>query len=69
MGTVGQVGIMKLSMGNAQNSIQNVHWAIWSILIAAALNFIAALVTGSLINLLACLACLIGLAGVAPKVD
>ncbi len=60
---------MKLGMGNAHNPIQNIHWAIWSILIAAALNFIAAIVTGSLINLLACLACLIGLAGIATKVD
>jgi len=60
---------MKLSTGNALNLIQNIHWAIWSILIAAALNFIAALVTGSLINLLACLACLVGLAGIASKVD
>jgi len=60
---------MKLGMENTHNPLTNVHWAIWSILIAAALNFIAALVVGSLINLLACLACLIGLAGIAPKVD
>ena len=55
---------MKLSTGNALNSIQNIHWGIWSILIAAALNFIAAIATGSLINLLACLACLVGLVGI-----
>ena len=60
---------MKLSMGNALNLIQSIHWAVWSILIAAALNFITALVTGSLINLLACLACLVGLAGMAHKLD
>lgn len=60
---------MNLSMGKVHNPMQNVHWAVWSILIAAALNFIAALVTGSFINLLACLACLIGLAGVVTKVD
>ncbi len=63
------MGITLVGMGNIRNPLHNVHWAIWSILIAAALNFVAALVTGSLINLLACLACLIGLAGVAPKVD
>lgn len=60
---------MNLEMGNINNPLRNVHWAVWSILIAAALNFIAALATGSFINLLACLACLIGLAGLVPKVD
>ncbi|MFB3764127.1 MAG: hypothetical protein ACE14P_02640 [Methanotrichaceae archaeon] len=60
---------MKMGMGTVYNPIQSIHWAIWAILIAATLNFVAALVTGSLVNLLACLGCLIGLAGVATKVD
>ncbi len=60
---------MNLEMGNMKNPLHNVHWAVWSILIAAALNFIAALATGSFVNLLACLACLVGLAGLVPKAD
>ncbi len=60
---------MELGISNTKKSLYNVHWAVWSILIAAALNFIAALVTGSFVNLLACLACLIGLAGLVPKID
>jgi hypothetical protein len=57
------------SIGSTHRSVLNIHWAIWSILIAAALNFIEALTTGSFVDLLACLACLVGLAGIAPKVD
>jgi hypothetical protein len=57
------------STGSAHKSLFNIHWAIWSLLIAAALNFIAAITTGSSIDLVACLACLVGLAGIAPKVD
>lgn len=45
------------------------YWAIGSLIIAAALNFIAALFTGSLIDIIACLACMIGLAGVIKLVD
>ncbi|MDD1751795.1 MAG: hypothetical protein LUQ38_01740 [Methanotrichaceae archaeon] len=47
--------------------ILNVHWSIWMIVLAATLNFIIALGEGSSVNLLACIACLIGLAGVLHK--
>jgi hypothetical protein len=43
--------------------VRSVHWSVWSIVIAAAINFALALETGSMANLLACLICLIGLAG------
>lgn len=44
------------------------YWAIGSLIIAAALNFLAAIFNGSLINLIACLACMVGLAGVIKLV-
>ncbi len=63
---------MKLDI-NARKLNPSIHWAVWSILIAAALNLILAFVTGSvidgLLNLLACLACLVGLVGIAQKID
>jgi hypothetical protein len=45
------------------------YWAIGSLIIAAALTFVAAIFTGSLIDLIACLACMVGLAGVVKLVD
>lgn len=60
-------------IGNIQEAILNVHWGIWCILIAAALNLILAFttssVTGGLFNILACLAALIALVGIASKID
>jgi hypothetical protein len=52
-----------------KNAIINVHWGIWSIIIAASLNFILALAFGNIFNLLACLACLVGLFGIIQKID
>ncbi len=46
------------------NAIINIHWGIWSIIVAASLNFILALAFGNIFNLLACLACLVGLLGI-----
>lgn len=59
--------------GKIQKAILDVHWAVWCILIAAALNLILAFTTvsiiGGLLNILACLASLIALVGIAPKID
>ncbi len=52
-----------------RNAIANIHWGIWSILAAAALNFILAIAFGNIVNLLACLACLVGLFGIIQKID
>lgn len=52
-----------------RNAILNIHWGIWAILIAASLNFILALAFGNIFNLLACLACLVGLFGIIQKID
>jgi hypothetical protein len=45
------------------------YWAVGSLIIAAALNFTAAIFTGSSLDLIACLACMVGLAGVIKLVD
>jgi hypothetical protein len=52
-----------------RNAILNIHWGIWSVLIAASLNFILALAFGNIVNLLACLACLVGLFGIFQIID
>jgi len=60
----------KVSMRKAmRKAITNIHWGIWSILIAAFLNFVLALAYGNIINLLACLASLVGLFGIIQKID
>ncbi len=47
-----------------RKAILDIHWGIWSILIAAAINFVTALALGNIFNLLACLAILVGLVGI-----
>ncbi|MCJ7444637.1 MAG: hypothetical protein MUO26_08930 [Methanotrichaceae archaeon] len=54
---------------NIFRKVLRIHWALWSIIVAAAINFAIALDTGSMLNLLACLVSLIGLAGVIEKID
>jgi hypothetical protein len=54
---------------NLIKTILNIPWAIWAIVLAATLNFIIALSDGSSVNLLACIVCLIGLAGVLQKLE
>jgi len=49
--------------------ILNVPWAIWAIVLAATMNFVIALAEGSSVNLLACIVCLVGLAGVLHKLE
>ncbi len=51
-----------------RNAIMNIHWGIWSILIASAINFVMALAFGNIFNLLACLACLVGLVGIVQSI-
>ena len=52
-----------------RNAVLNIHWGIWSIIVAASLNFILALAFGNIVNLLACLACLVGLFGIFQIID
>jgi hypothetical protein len=54
---------------NLMKTILNIPWAIWAIVLAATLNFIIALGEGSSINLLACIVCLIGLAGILHELE
>jgi hypothetical protein len=54
---------------NLIKTILNIPWAIWAIVIAATLNFAIALSEGSSVSLLACIACLVGLAGVLQKLE
>jgi len=54
---------------NLMKAILNIPWAIWAIVLAATLNFIIALAEGSSANLLACIICLVGLAGVLHKLE
>ena len=54
---------------NLMKTILNIPWAIWAIVLAATLNFIIALAEGSSANLLACIICLVGLAGVLHKLE
>lgn len=51
-----------------RNAILDIHWGIWSILIAALINFVMALAFGNIFNLLACLACLVGLVGIVHSI-
>lgn len=48
-----------------RDAILNIHWGIWSILIAAMINLVLALAFGNIFNLLACLASLVGLVGIS----
>jgi len=54
---------------NLRENITNTHWSIWVIALAATLNFVIALVEGSSINLLACITCLVGLAGILHEME
>ena len=54
---------------NLMKTILNIHWAIWMIVLAATLNFIIAFGKGSSADLLACIACLVGLAGFLHEME
>jgi len=60
----GKSGLKQVGRGLA-----GINWAIWALIIAALLNFIQAITTGSLISMLACIAVAVGLAGVIRSVD
>jgi hypothetical protein len=51
-----------------RSAVLDVHWGVWSLLIAATINFVMALAEGNIFNLLACLACLVGLFGIVHSI-
>jgi hypothetical protein len=54
---------------SAGGNLLGINWAIWAFIVTAVLNFIGAITTGSILNIVACTACVIGLAGVVKAID